>query len=101
MENYIVGALAASGFWLLLSHSKKNNLKITWWQWLLTVFCGLFAVFTSAVILEFIHEGTLQGALVAALVLGITAVIGWILVWRFVFAVRQIDKNAAITESAK
>ena len=86
MENYIIGALLASAFWILRTHAKNNDLKIAWWQWLLAAACGLFVVFTLAVIIEFIHEGTLQGALVASLVLGIASVVWCILTWRLIFS---------------
>lgn len=100
MENYIVGALVATAFWMLLSHAKKNKILIAWWQWAMTALCGLFVVFTLAVIFEFIHEGTLQGAVVSALVLGVTSVIWSILTWRFIFAVKQNQQDSGTAKEA-
>lgn len=81
----IVGALAMLTLVLLMNHTKKSSLVITWWQWLLTVLGVGYSVFVLEAIYGFVMEGEPQAALVMGLITGIVAVIWGVLMTRFVF----------------
>jgi uncharacterized membrane protein HdeD (DUF308 family) len=74
-----------AGLLMVIHFARKRKLKISWWQWMLTLLGFLYVVFVLAVIVAFISEGTPKGALVMGLILGILAVIWGILLARFVF----------------
>lgn len=82
----LIGILAATAFLLLVNYVQKNKLKVEWWHWVLTVLAMLFAVFTAEVIHAFLVEGSGQAAAITGLILGLLAVIWFVLLGRFVFA---------------
>ncbi|MEX1275501.1 MAG: hypothetical protein WEE20_06185 [Bacteroidota bacterium] len=84
----LIGFLAAVVLLLLVNFAQKNKIKVQWWHWLLTVLGLLFAVFTAEALHVLLGEGAAQGALVTGLILGLVAVIWFVLLGRFVFAKR-------------
>ncbi len=85
MVHLLVGAIVMAGLLGIISFALHRKLKVTWWQWLLTIFCFIYVVFVLEVIISFIAEGTPKGALVMGLILGLVAVIWGVLLGRFVF----------------
>jgi hypothetical protein len=81
----LIGGLAVAGLLLLVNLSQKRGLVVTWWQWLLTVLAFAYLVFTSEAIHAILLESSGQAALVLSLVLGLPAVIWFVLLGRFVF----------------
>ena len=81
----IIGALAMAGIFLLVDYARKNEMKLNWWQWLLTVLGILYTVFVLELIVGFLGEGVPQAALVMGLMTGILAVVWGVLLRRFVF----------------
>lgn len=92
IAHLIVGVLAMFGLVLLNNFARKNELTLTWWQWLLTGLGMIYAVFVVELIIGFIAEGALQAGLVMGMITGILAVIWGVLLGRFVF------KKKAATE---
>ena len=88
MVYLLIGAASMAGFWSLIRHAQKYKLPIKWWQWLLTTFCFIYAVFVLTTIVSFLEEGTIRGALVMGMIMGIIAVIWGVLLGRFVFSRR-------------
>jgi hypothetical protein len=85
MLNIILGALTISVLWFLVNFVNSRSLKITWWQWLLTIFGLVYLVFVLASVATLIVEGAPQAALVIGGIFGLIAVIWGVLVGRFVF----------------
>lgn len=83
-----IGILATIAFMLLVNYAQKNKVKVQWWHWVLTILALLYAVFTAEVLHALLGEGAGQGALVSGLILGLVAVIWFVLLGRFVFAKR-------------
>jgi hypothetical protein len=82
----VIGAVAAAALFVLVQFVQKNDLVISWWQWLLTVLGLLYVVFVLEVIAGFLGEGVPQAALVMGLMTGMVAVIWGVLLGRFVFS---------------
>ena len=82
----LIGALATAVLLFLVDYSRKNGMKLTWWQWLLTVLGVLYTVFVLELIVGFLGEGAPRAALVMGLVTSIIAVVWGVLLRRFVFA---------------
>lgn len=82
----LIGVVAAVAVMLLISYTQKNKLQLQWWHWALTGLAILFAVFTAEVIHAFVVEGAAQAATITGLILGLLAVIWFVLLGRFVFA---------------
>lgn len=70
---------------LLFNYVRKNDMKVKWWQWLLTVLGIFYGIFVIELIFGFLGEGAPQAALVMGLVTGIVAIIWGVLLQRFVF----------------
>ena len=88
MVYLLIGAVSMAGFGVLVRHVQNRRLTVTWWQWLLTVFCFIYAVFVLATIASFLEEGSIRGALVMGMIMGIIAVVWGVLLGRFVFSRR-------------
>ncbi|UCE42413.1 MAG: hypothetical protein JSV17_05480 [Candidatus Aminicenantes bacterium] len=86
MAHLIIGAILTAVFISLILHARKKHLRITWWQWMLTVLGLLYAGFVLEVIVSFLEEGAERAALVMGLFLGFIAIVWAVLLGRFVFA---------------
>ena len=85
MANFFIGALGMLLFLFLYNFARKRNLKIKWWQWVLTVLGIFYIIFVLEVIVAFLDEGAPRAALVMGLMLGIIAMIWSVLLGRFIF----------------
>ena len=85
MAHLIIGALLTAVLILLILHARKNSLRISWWQWVLTILGLLYAGFVLEVIVSFLEEGAERAALVMGLTLGFIAIVWAVLLGRFVF----------------
>jgi hypothetical protein len=81
----IIGVLLTVIFVLLIFHARKKQLRITFWQWILTTLGLLYAGFVLEVIVSFLEEGAARAALVMGLILGFIAIVWAVLLGRFVF----------------
>ena len=81
----LIGAAAIAALFFLVDISRKNDLHLKGWQWLLTVLCALYFVFVAEVIYGFLAEGAMQAALVNGMLTGIFGIIWAVLLGRFVF----------------
>ena len=85
MIHLLIGGFAVGTFFLLLNTVRTRKLRVRWWQWILTVCEFLYSIFVLEVIVGFLYEGAIKGALVAGLLTGILAIVGGVLLGRFVF----------------
>jgi fatty acid desaturase len=85
MAHILIGAVAAAGFFSLLHFCRIKSRKLPWWQWLLTLLAFIYSVFVLELVISFLSEGVVRGALIMGLMLGFIAVIWATLLGRFVF----------------
>ena len=85
LVHFLIGALAMGCIAFLIDYTRKNEIALKWWGWLVTVLGVLYAAFVLEVIVGFLGEGAPRAALVMGLVTGIVAVIWGVLLNRFVF----------------
>ena len=86
MAHIIIGSIITAVFISLLLHVRKKHLRISWWQWILTILGLVYAGFVLEVIVSFLEEGAARAALVMGLALGFIAIVWAVLLGRFVFA---------------
>jgi hypothetical protein len=86
VSHLIIGAAAMAGLLLLIDYSRKNDLRLDWWQWGVTLLGFIYAVFVLEVIVSFLAEDLARGALVMGTLLGFIAVVWGVLLARFVFS---------------
>ena len=86
MAHLIIGATLTAAFISLILHARKKRLRITWWQWILTILGLLYTGFVLEAIVSFLEEGAERAALVMGLLLGFIAIVWAVLLGRFVFA---------------
>jgi len=85
MAHMVIGAFLTAVFILLILYVRKNHLRITWWQWMLTGLGLLYAGFVLEVIVSFLEEGAVRAALVMGFILGFAAIVWAVLLARFVY----------------
>lgn len=88
MVHLLIGASATTAFILIVNCTQRRNLKFAWWKWTLTILCLAYAIFVLEVIVSFLEEGAVRGALVMGVIMGIVAIIWGVLLGRFVFSQR-------------
>ena len=88
MAELFVGAAVAAGFFAVAHYASIRQIKISWWQWLLTVLGFIYVVFVLEVIISFLREGSTKAAMVNGAILGFIAVVWAVLLGRFAFAKR-------------
>jgi hypothetical protein len=93
MIDILIGAAGVSGLWLLREYARRNHIKPAWWQWGLTGVGIIYSVFVLELIHSFLHEGTARGALVMGLIFGFPALIGAVLLGRFVFSAAAAERG--------
>ncbi len=85
MVHLFIGACTMAGFFILINYTTRKKMTLPWWQWTLTLLGFLYTVFVLEIILSFIQEGVIRGALVVGLIMGFIAVVWGVLLGRFVF----------------
>jgi ABC-type uncharacterized transport system permease subunit len=85
MAHLIIGSILTALFICLILHARKKQLRVSWWQWILTILGLLYAGFVLEVIVSFLEEGAARAALVMGLALGFIAIVWAVLLGRFVF----------------
>lgn len=85
MVGLIIGAILMTGFFFLYDYTKKKEVKIKWWQWLITVAWFAYTAFVLKMAESFVFEGAYKAALVMGLIFGFFSVLGAVLIGRFIF----------------
>lgn len=85
MSHLLIGAFIMTGFILLVNLARKQEMRVRWWQWILTVLGFLYATFILEVIVSFLSEGAARAALIMGVITGFIAVVWGVLLGRFVF----------------
>lgn len=92
MAELFVGAGVAVGLYTLIQFAVSRRLQLRWWHWSLTVLGFFYLVFVLEVIVSFLREGSLKAAMVNGAILGFVAVVWAVLLGRFVFVKRTLEK---------
>ena len=85
MIHLIIGAVAATAFFLLINFVRNKNLYLLWYHWILTLLYIFYTVFVVEMIVGFMIEGSIRAALVMGVNFGIVAIICSVLLARFVY----------------
>jgi len=85
MAHFLIGSAITAGFLLLVYYVRKNALRVSWRQWIVTIAGFVYSLFVLEVIAAFLAEGTVRGAIVMGTILGFIAVVWGVLLGRLVF----------------
>jgi hypothetical protein len=86
IEHLLIGAGAATVFFVVLRSTRSKDRSVPWWGWIFTILAIGYGVFVLEVIVGFLHEGAGRAALVMGVILGFVAVVWGVLLQRFVFS---------------
>jgi len=97
----LIGIFCTSLLFLLIRYSEQKQLKITRWQWILTLAEIAYLLFVLELIAGFIEEGSWKAALVMGSIFGFIAIIGAVLLGRFVFGIKKshgLEETGEVTD---
>ena len=89
----IIVALMMGGFLWVVYHTRSKELRIKWWQWIITVLGFSYTTFVLMMIKSFLDEGSPRAALVTGVIFGFIAVVWGVLLARFVFSRKSSIKS--------
>lgn len=81
----LIGAIAMWAIMFLIDYAKRENFKLEWWHWVLTVLNVIYFVFVVEVFYGFLHEGAGQAAIIMGILVAFFGIIWAVLLARFVF----------------
>ena len=84
MLGILIGIFIAIGFISFFNLLKTKKITLKWWQWIITVLWFLYTAFVLKMIESFVQEGALKAALVMGLIFGFIAIVWAILIFRFI-----------------
>jgi len=82
----LIGCLCTSVISYLIYYANKKHIKLKVWQWFIVIIEVLYIAFVLELIAGFIEEGSGRAALVMGLIFGLLALIGAVLIMRFIFS---------------
>ena len=85
----LIGVLCTSLLLFLIHFAKKRSVEVKIWQWLIVLIEILYIAFVLELIVGFLEEGSGRAALVMGFIFGMLALIGSVLLARFVFNIKQ------------
>ena len=94
IPHILIGVLVTSGLLAAVRAGKKRNPALPWWYWLLNLLGFLYLVFVLEVIVSFLEEGAVQGALVMGTILGFVALVWFFLLARFALSYKSEKEKA-------
>lgn len=95
MIHILIGACTTAALIRVIGIAAKRKLHVKWWQWLMVGLEYAYSIFVLEVIVGFVEEGAVKGALVMGTILGFLAVIGAFLLARLVFRQKSPEKAPA------
>jgi hypothetical protein len=84
MAYLLIGIVITAALFITYNYIRKNGINITWWQWGITLLGFGYATLVLAVIVEFLYEGSIKGAVVMGSIMGFFALVWGVLLKRFV-----------------
>ena len=88
MAHIIIGSAVAAGLFFLIYHARNRDIRIKWWQWLLILTEFIYVVFVLEVLVSFLEEGAVKGALVMGTILGFVALAAAFMIFRLILRPR-------------
>jgi len=85
MSHLLISAVVVAGIFLLINFIRKHKIRLSIWQWILTILGFLYVTFVFELINSFLYEGAPRAALVMGIITGFIAVVWGVLLGRFVF----------------
>ncbi|RKY84219.1 hypothetical protein DRQ09_08925 [candidate division KSB1 bacterium] len=93
MVNIIIGAITMAGFLLFVNYFYKKGIRLSWWEWVLTISEFIFILFLFSVIYGFLAEGAIRAALVNGVILGMIVIVWGVILVRFILSRSKLSKN--------
>ena len=85
MIHLIIGGALTACLLFFLFHIRNQKLGLKWWQWLLILAEFIYIAFILEVVVSFLEEGAVKGALVLGTILGFIALAAAFLIFRLIF----------------
>jgi uncharacterized membrane protein (DUF485 family) len=93
IAHLLIGGLGTAGLLLTVRLGQNRRPSIKWWQWILTLIGFVYLIFVLEVIVSFLEESAVQGAMVMGTILGFGAMVWAFLLARFVFARKPVKEK--------
>lgn len=89
----LFGIICACILFLIIHYSKRRNITVKTWHWIVIVLEIFYILFVLELIAGFIEEGSPKGAVVMGSIFGLIAIIGAVLIWRFILKIKGESKK--------
>jgi len=80
----LFGVVCTTILFYLIHFSSKRETPLKIWHWVLIVIELAYILFVLELIAGFIEEGSAKAAVVMGSIFGLLAIIGAVLIWRFI-----------------
>ncbi len=84
----LFGIICATILFLLIHFSSRMKTPIKSWQWVIIVLELFYILFVLELIAGFLEEGSAKAAVVMGSIFGLLAIIGAVLIWRFILKIK-------------
>jgi len=89
MISFLIGAVTISGLFLTIEYARRNGIRVSIIQWIVTALAFAYLAFVLQTIASFIQEMAYRAALIMGLFLGFFAIVWFVLIFRFIFRKRS------------
>ena len=85
------GGLVVWLFFFLGAH----RIRLSWWHWILGAILFVYFLFIAELVISFLEEGTVRGALVIGVIFGFLGLVGGLLFWRLIISPQKKSKEVS------
>ena len=74
---------------------RTSRIRLSWWHWGLGAILFVYFLFIAELVISFLEEGTVRGALVIGVIFGFLGLVGGLLFWRLIISPQKKSKEVS------
>ncbi|MCP2620108.1 hypothetical protein NLC35_02550 [Candidatus Aminicenantes bacterium AC-334-K16] len=97
MIHLLVGLFFGGLVVWLIFFLRVHRIRLRWWHWVLGLILFGYFLFILELVISFLEEGTIRGALVMGVIFGFIGLVGGLLFWRLIISPQKKSKGIALS----
>lgn len=93
MIHLLVGLFFGGLVVWLVFFLRSNQIRLKWWHWLLGLILFVYFLFIAELIISFLEEEAVRGALVIGVIFGFIGLVGGLLFWRLIISPQKKSRG--------